>query len=130
EKRMLLQSERMALLFIEVLLRYRDDSKFLVHEFTVMPNHVHVLLTTSECNISAAVQLFKGGFSFKAGKNIGLKGAIWQRGFSEHCIRDANDYENHRLYVWQNAVKAGLVVKAEDYAFCSASGRFKLDPRP
>jgi REP element-mobilizing transposase RayT len=130
EKRFLLQSERMAMLFIDVLLRYRDDEKFAIHEFTVMPNHVHVLLTPNNSRVSAAVQSIKGGFSFKAGELFGFKGVVWQRGFSEHCIRDANDYETHRLYIWQNAVKANLVANPKDYPFCSANGKFKLDIEP
>ena len=130
QRRRLLQSDRSANLFIEVLLAYRDSGKFRVHEFTVMPNHIHLLITPIESNISAAMQLIKGGFSFRAGKEFGLKGEIWQRGFSEHCVRDTRDYLHHKEYIWQNAVKAQLAERAEDYAFCSANGQFRLDPIP
>src|SRR5947208_11423385 len=41
--RSILQSERMASLFIEVLRSYVKAKRFVVHEFTVMPNHVHLL---------------------------------------------------------------------------------------
>ena len=40
-----LQTERMAMLFIDVLRSYMRAKKFKVHEFVVMPNHVHVLLS-------------------------------------------------------------------------------------
>ena len=53
-----------------------------VHEFVVMPNHLHVLMTVpEEMTIEKAMQLIKGGFSFRAGKELGFKGDIWQRGF-------------------------------------------------
>ena len=45
EKQGLLQSERMAKLFIDVLFHYQKQSKYRLHEFVVMPNHVHLLLT-------------------------------------------------------------------------------------
>jgi putative transposase len=129
-QRFLLQSDRMANLFIETLLGYRDADKFLVHEFTVMPNHIHVLLTPINAKVSDSLRLIKGGSSFRAGKEFGLKGQIWQPGFSEHCVRNADDYFAHKNYIWQNPVKARLVERAEDWPFCSASGRFRLDRAP
>jgi putative transposase len=43
--RALLQSERNATLFIDVLRSYVAARKFQVHDFVVMPDHVHLLLT-------------------------------------------------------------------------------------
>jgi REP-associated tyrosine transposase len=45
QKRSLFQSERMAQLFIEVLLHYGTQRKYLLHEFVLMPDHFHVLIT-------------------------------------------------------------------------------------
>jgi len=59
-----LQTERMANLFIDVLRSYLHASKFKVHDFVVMPNHVHVLLTVgAEMSIEKAVQMIRGIFS-------------------------------------------------------------------
>jgi putative transposase len=44
----LLQSERMAALLIDVLRSYSAAGKFKVHDFVVMPDHLHVLLTVDE----------------------------------------------------------------------------------
>ena len=43
--RHLFQSDRLALPFIETLLHYRAEQKYLLHEFVAMPDHVHVMLT-------------------------------------------------------------------------------------
>lgn len=84
EKKFILQSERAARLFIRVLYTYREQGKFRLHEFVVMPNHFHLLLTVeAEISIERAVQFVKGGFAFRAGKELGLRSPIWQRGFSE-----------------------------------------------
>jgi REP element-mobilizing transposase RayT len=40
--------ETTADLFIETLLHYRDAGKFLLHEFVVMPDHVHLLITPAD----------------------------------------------------------------------------------
>jgi putative transposase len=37
QKRQLLQSERMARLLLDVLLGYRSQKKYLLHEFVLMP---------------------------------------------------------------------------------------------
>ena|ERR1700722_6322511 len=68
----LFQSKRCADLFLTTLFAYRDQSKFLVHEFVLMPNHAHILLTLgSNVTLERAVQFIKGGFSFRAGKDLG-----------------------------------------------------------
>src|SRR5438552_3879017 len=108
-KRNLFQSERMGALFIGMIQWYRKQGKYLLHEFTLMPDHFHVLLTTQEgTELSKAAQFIKGGYSFEAGKLLGSKTEIWQAGFGDHRIQDANDYANHKRYIWQNAVKRGL----------------------
>ena len=44
-KQQLLQAERTARLFIEVLYDYRRQGKYPLHEFVVMPDHFHLLIT-------------------------------------------------------------------------------------
>jgi putative transposase len=131
QKRHLLQSERMASFFIEVLLSYRDQNKFLIHAFTVMPDHVHILLTVGpDLTIERAVQFIKGGFSYRAKKELHILAEIWQRGFSEVRILDYHSYAARHRYIGQNAVDAGLAEKAESYPFSSASGKYRLDEEP
>ena len=45
EKRALLQSARASGLLIGVLYHYRNQRKYLLHEFVIMPDHFHVLIT-------------------------------------------------------------------------------------
>src|SRR6266702_3985947 len=69
QKRRLFQSERMAQLFIEVLLHYRRQGKYLLHEFVLMPDHFHVPITPA-ITLERALQLIKGSFSFRARKEL------------------------------------------------------------
>jgi putative transposase len=51
---------------------------------------------------------------------------VWQRGFSDHRIRDAEDYFRHVEYICRNPVGRGLVEVASDYPYCSFfRGRLK-----
>jgi len=64
DKRNLLQSSRAAELFIRTTYGYRAQGKYQLHEFAVMPDHFHVLLTVDvDMTIEKAVQFIKGGFS-------------------------------------------------------------------
>jgi putative transposase len=95
--------------------------KIVVHDFVVMPNHVHILMTLpGEISLEKAMQLIKGSFSFRANKEIGFRGEIWQRGFSDVRIVDEQSFEEHRAYIDNNPVKAGLANSVEEYIFGSA----------
>jgi len=97
------------------------EGKFTVHDFVVMPNHVHILLTIpGDLTIEKAMQLIKGGFSFRATKEIGFKGEIWQRGFSDVRVVDERSFQQHREYIESNSVRAGLASSAEEYPFGTA----------
>lgn len=129
--RSLFQSERLAVLFLETLFRYRDGGKFSAHEFTVMPTHIHLLLTVPPtATLERTMQFIKGGFSHQAGQEVGPNMEIWQRGYVDHRIRDAADYARHVEYIRQNPVRAGLVQAPELYPYSSAHPGFALDPPP
>ncbi len=78
-QRALFCGERWAALFIDTLYHYRG-SAYLLHEFVVMPDHVHALLTPLT-SLEKAVQFIKGGFSFRARKELGSNMEVWQQGF-------------------------------------------------
>jgi putative transposase len=129
-RRPLFQNERMASLFITSLYHYREQKKFLLHEFVLMRDHFHLILTPSSIAIERVVQFVKGGFSYRATKELGLKSEIWGRGYVDHRIRDANDYIKHVEYTHQNPVRARLVNAAEHYPYSSAHSGFELDDCP
>jgi putative transposase len=91
-----------------------------------MPDHFHVLLTVDgKTSIERAVQLIKGGYSFRRNTELGLAGEIWPPGFSEVRIRDRKSFLAHKKYIDENPVKAGLAKSAEEYPYCSAYFRKK-----
>ena len=56
--RRILQSERNALLLIEVLRWNVAAGKFRLHDFVIMPDHLHLLMTLpSDTTIEKAMQL-------------------------------------------------------------------------
>jgi putative transposase len=131
-RRDLFQVEKIARLFIEVLLGYREQKKYLLHEFVLMPDHFHLILTPTAITLERAMQLVKGGFSFQLNKNLKAKRDIWQPSFVDRRVRDSLEYAKFKDYVRQNPVKRGLARMAEEYSYSSAHPSFQgsLDPVP
>lgn len=131
QRRSLFRAEPMAHLLLDTLLRYRDQGRFLLHEFVLMPDHFHLLLTPApEISLEKALQLIKGGFSFRVKRELGSNAEIWQEGFTEHRVKNAEDFEAHALYIRENPVRARLVEDATAYPYGSAAGKVTVDPTP
>ena len=128
---MIFNSARMAELFLSVCDDNRSKSRLPVHEFVLMPDHFHMILTpAAEVSLEKAVQFLKGGFSFRAKKEFSYPHEVWHRSFNEHRIVDLCDYEVHRDYIYRNPVRRGLSKMPQEYPYCSASSRFIMDPMP
>jgi putative transposase len=126
EGKALLQSERMATLLIDVFRSCVSAGRFKIHDFVVMPNHIHLLVTLDQTmSIEKAVQFIKGGFSYRVKKELGFTGEIWQRGFSEVRVFDRESFLKHRSYIDNNPVEAGLAETPEKYPYGSAYFRHK-----
>ena len=109
------------MLLIDVLRAHVSARRFGVHDFVVMPDHLHVSLTVNQSmSIEKAVQFIKGGFSYRARKELGYQGEIWQRGFTEVRILNRRSFLEHRNYIDQNPVEAGLAESPEEYPYGSA----------
>lgn len=127
----LLQSERMANLFCEKLLSYRDEGRFLLHSFVVMPDHFHLLLTVLEgSTLERSIQHIKGGFSREANKLLGLSHPFWQKSFFDRRVRDSAEFKKFRDYIHLNPVAARLCDVPEDHPYSSCNPRYAMDAFP
>ena len=107
--------ERWARLILATLKHY-DGSGYTLHAYVIMPDHLHLLITPME-TVEKAVQLVKGGFSFRAKRELEWNGEIWQPGFTDHRIRDEEDWIRHLEYIRENPFEAGLVSDDSQYEF-------------
>jgi len=127
----LFQRHESANLLLDTIFRYRDAGEFLLQEFVVMPNHIHLLLSVDDDHaIGRAMQMVKGGFSH-ALREAGLKStAVWQPSYYEHRVRDMNEYGRMRAYIHDNPVRRGLAQMANEYPYSSAATGFRLGKVP
>jgi putative transposase len=118
-------------ILIEALFHYRDSKAYALHEFVVMPDHLHLMLTPgATTSLEKAIQLIKGGSSYQIRKAHNQKMEIWQVGFHDWTIRDANDWQSKVEYIHTNPIRAKLAQEPEDWPYSSANVKFTLDPAP
>jgi putative transposase len=117
--RRLLQSERNVNLLIDVMRSLVAEHRFMLHDFVIMPDHVHLLIEVrDEMTVEKAMQLLKGRFSYRLSHECSYKGEVWQRGFTEVQVMNKQAFDVHRAYIAENPIKAGLVREGEEYPFC------------
>lgn len=96
-----------------------------------MPDHFHLLIALErDMTIERAVQFVKGGFAFRAGRELGFLAPLWQKGFSEVRILDAEEFQGVTKYIHNNPVARRLVSEAAQFSCSSAHPGFELDAAP
>jgi putative transposase len=121
-RRSLFQRASNAELLIDTLFRYRNQGRFLLHGYIVMPEHLHALLTPAhDVSLERCMQFIKGGFSHAA--RCSFSGEIWQRGFNEQSARDESTYEQFLRYIEKNAPNPS-------YPYMHGTPQKPLDPMP
>jgi putative transposase len=131
ENRPIFQVPENAAILLQCILRHRSAGAYLLHEFVIMPNHLHLLITPSdEASLERAMQLIKGGSSHAIHQQRGNKMQIWQHGFHEESVRDLSDYALKAKYIRNNPLHVGLAEKPEDWLYGSAAKRFTIDAPP
>ena len=127
----LFQKREVAELMVATILRYRDAGEFDVHEYVVMPDHIHLLLSVKdEQKLARAMQLIKGGFSHSLRNSGTSLRAVWQPRYYDRRVRDPEEYVHTTKYILENPVRKGLVGSASDYPYSSAARQFRLNEPP
>ena len=117
----LLQSERMANLFIDVLRSFVGDRRFKVNEFVIMRNFVQLLLTVyGEHTIEQILRHVKARSAFRVRAEFEIRGWIWE--FESRTVRvtDRASYLKYKTVIEEQPIKAGMAESAETYPYCSA----------
>ena len=84
---------------------------FVLHSFVIMPNHVHLLTSFREGEtLENRLKRWKGGSSRSINKVLGWRGVLWQKGYFDRLIRDADHFGNCVRYIRRNPEMARLPV--------------------
>jgi putative transposase len=130
-RKLLLQNKQFAELLIDCWLHHREQHRFDLHAFVVMPDHVPLLLTPGDgITLERAAQFVKGTFSFQLNRERGYSREVWSSKYHDERIRTPEQCQDGIAYIENNPVRRGLSPCAALFPFSSASSRWEMDPLP
>ncbi len=92
---------------------------YVLHEYVVMPNHVHMLVFP-KIEMSSAMKHLKGRTAAQANRILGREGQLfWQSESFDHWCRSVAEMYKIRQYIVMNPVKAGLVQQPQHWRWGS-----------
>ena len=98
-------------------LLFFDGTRYLLHAWAVMPNHVHAVVTPFEPHgLMDILHSWKSYTSNRANEIVGRSGSFWHREYYDRIVRDERDLGDTIEYVLRNPEKAGL----KDWRWTSA----------
>lgn len=97
-------------------IHHRADRQYKLWAYTIMSNHVHILLTMlpNAPMLWKVLQEIKKYSGRSANQLLGLSGQFWERESYDHLVRDGTlngtgEFDRILWYILRNPVKAGLV---------------------
>jgi len=121
---MYLRQEPVARIVLGSLQRGEELGHYFLRAYVIMANHVHALLLP-RVPPARLLQSLKGSTAREANRVLNRTGEIfWQAESYDHWVREERKLERIAASIENNnPVKAGLVTRAEDYPWSSASQR-------
>jgi putative transposase len=106
--------------YLRLLRRYKDELKFELYHFCLMPNHFHLVLEpTIEGSLPKIMMRLALAYSWYFNHRYGGVGHVWQGRYKSSLVDKEDYFIRCGLYVELNAVRAGLVSKPEDWRWSS-----------
>ena len=103
-----LKDERVAQIVADAL-RHFDGERYRLLAWSIMPNHVHVVVRPfSGYDVSDIMHSWKSFSANEANRILERRGAFWQKESYDYLIRSEDDLQRCVEYTWSNPDKAGL----------------------
>ena len=95
-------------------MRYFAGIRYHLYDYTVMPDHVHVILKPMFCSgswesLSDIMHSIKSWTANQINRRLGRSGSLWLDESYDHMLRGQKDHEVKARYIWLNAARAGLI---------------------
>jgi REP element-mobilizing transposase RayT len=92
-------------------LRYFEGQRYVLDEYVVMPNHVHVLVKPLPGHgLVAILHSWKSYTANQLNRRLGRTGQLWQHESYDHIVRSEAAREVIRRYIRENPAKVATKV--------------------
>ena len=121
-------------LVVDACLHWHNQ-RMRAHLVTVMPDHVHLLITPiqgadgSYHKLEELLHSIKSYTAHELNKKYERQGTVWQDEYFDRIVRDEAEFTEKWNYMQLNPVKAGLVERPEDYAYSAVPTDHGRDAR-
>jgi len=105
--------------FMELLKKMLEKFDIQLHAYCLMTNHYHILIETSDDNISEAIQYLNGGYSMYFNRKYKRTGHFWQGRFLSYYLYDEAHAWIVAKYIERNPITAKMVHDIDEYAYQS-----------
>ena len=90
-------------------LRHFDGQRYLLGDFVVMPNHVHLLVgLLGETDVEEQCYSWKKFTATQINRELKQTGEFWQSESFDHLVRSPEQFERFQRYIAENGSAAGL----------------------
>ncbi|MFA5687866.1 MAG: Mur ligase domain-containing protein [Kiritimatiellales bacterium] len=98
---------------VENSLRYFDGEKYLLGDYVIMPNHVHLLvMPLAGESISSVIKSWQGYSARKINRFLQRSGAVWRDESFDHIVRSSQKFIKFRQYIIENPQKGHVPGKS------------------
>ncbi|MBM4305397.1 MAG: transposase [Deltaproteobacteria bacterium] len=119
EKRDIFYGREDYLRFLDILEKTVERFKLEIHAYVLMKNHYHLLVRTTESNLSRAIQWLGVSYSVWFNRRHQRSGHLFQGRFKSFMIENDRYFAATCLYIHGNPLRAGLVKSLWDYPWSS-----------
>ncbi len=108
-------------------LQFRHEERYLLHDWVIMPDHVHLLIWPMATDdgffsLSRITGPMKGWMAHQINRRIGRRGVLWQDESFDHVVLNRSEFRKIAFYIWMNPVEAGLVDRPRDWPWWGNGG--------
>ena len=121
ERRKIYMDEEDHVRYLEILQESSEVYNFEIYAYALMDNHYHLLLKTTDLNLSLLMRQINAQYSMYFNKKYKRVGPLWQGRFKSWYVYDERYLKSLVKYIEFNPVKANMVIKVSEFRWTMSS---------
>jgi len=108
-------------MFLQIINTSATIHKVILHDYSIMDNHYHLLIETQKENIAIFMRIVNANYAKYYNKKYARSGHLWQDRYKSRYITSEDYLYTLIRYIEYNPIEAGVAQKVGEYPFTLAS---------